>query len=61
MSAWNTAKANTSPSAMQEQERLEYRGESFANCQVNNTRFDYSLLDDTHTVTVGRSKEFQLN
>ncbi|KAF8600169.1 hypothetical protein BDV93DRAFT_559646 [Ceratobasidium sp. AG-I] len=53
MSAWNTTKAATSTSQVQEQERPEYRGESFANCRVNNTRFDYSLLDDAQTVTVG--------
>ena len=51
MSVWNTTKA-TSNSQVREQERVEYRGESFASCSVNTVQFDYSMIDDTQTVTV---------
>jgi len=51
-STWNTTKA-VSASGIQQQERVEYRGESFAGCFVNTTRFDYNLLDRTQTLSVG--------
>ncbi|KAF8597948.1 hypothetical protein BDV93DRAFT_595634 [Ceratobasidium sp. AG-I] len=52
ISTWNTSKANPE-SRVQNQERVEYRGESFANCGLNGARFDYSLVEDTQTITVG--------
>ncbi|QRV91845.1 transmembrane protein [Ceratobasidium sp. AG-Ba] len=52
MSTWNTSDP-PSLSRVQEQKRAEYRGQSFANCYVNTTRFDYSLVDETQTVTAG--------
>ncbi|KAG8739708.1 hypothetical protein FRC10_005250 [Ceratobasidium sp. 414] len=51
-STWNTTNA-VSASGIQQQERVEYRGQSFAGCFVNTTRFDYSLLDQTQTLSVG--------
>ncbi|KAG9125838.1 hypothetical protein FRC07_006011 [Ceratobasidium sp. 392] len=51
MSTWNTSKSSNS--GIQEQHRVEYRGQSFADCSVNNTRFDFSAIDQTQTVTVG--------
>ncbi|CAE6436338.1 unnamed protein product [Rhizoctonia solani] len=54
MSTWNTTKGNAQMTAgKQEQERVEYRGESFADCFVNTARYDYSLGEQTHSVTVG--------
>ncbi|KAF8597931.1 hypothetical protein BDV93DRAFT_561794 [Ceratobasidium sp. AG-I] len=52
MSTWNTSKANSGSQA-QEQGRVEYRGEPFTGCRANTVQFDYSMLDDTQTVTVG--------
>ncbi|CUA77831.1 hypothetical protein RSOLAG22IIIB_06818 [Rhizoctonia solani] len=54
MSTWNTSRSTTGKHA-QEQERVEYHGESFASCSVNTARYDYSLSDRTHSVTVGVS------
>ncbi|KAG8739707.1 hypothetical protein FRC10_005249 [Ceratobasidium sp. 414] len=51
-STWNTTNA-VSASGIQQQERVEYRGQSFAGCFVNTTRFDYNLLDQTQTLSVG--------
>ncbi|KAF8598285.1 hypothetical protein BDV93DRAFT_512607 [Ceratobasidium sp. AG-I] len=53
MSTWNTTKAAASSSQIQEQERVEYRGESFASCRASTAKFDYSMLDDTQTMTIG--------
>ncbi|KAG8713807.1 hypothetical protein FRC11_010913 [Ceratobasidium sp. 423] len=52
MSTWNTSEG-TKAAGVQEQKRVEYRGQSFANCFVNTTRFDYSLVELTQTVNVG--------
>ncbi|KAG8703937.1 hypothetical protein FRC09_003866 [Ceratobasidium sp. 395] len=52
MSTWNT-KEPLSASRVQEQKRAEYRGESFSSCYVNSTRFDYSMVEETQTMTVG--------
>ncbi|KAF8597930.1 hypothetical protein BDV93DRAFT_610107 [Ceratobasidium sp. AG-I] len=52
MSTWNTTEASSN-SNVQEQKRVEYRGELFDTCHVTTTQFDFSLLDDTQTVTVG--------
>jgi len=51
-STWNTTKGAAS-SGIQQQERVEYRGQSFASCFVNTTRFDYSLVEQTQTLSVG--------
>ncbi|KAG8735697.1 hypothetical protein FRC10_010244, partial [Ceratobasidium sp. 414] len=51
-STWNTTHG-VSASGIQQQERVEYRGQSFAGCFVNTTRFDYNLLDQTQTLSVG--------
>ncbi|KAF8597927.1 hypothetical protein BDV93DRAFT_610105 [Ceratobasidium sp. AG-I] len=52
-STWDTREAASAPSQVQVQERVEYRGESLATCRVNSVRFDYNMIDDTQTVTVG--------
>ncbi|KAG9096308.1 hypothetical protein FRC07_010949, partial [Ceratobasidium sp. 392] len=52
MSTWNTTEG-TPADGVQEQKRVEYRGQSFANCYVNNTRFDFNVIDQSQTVTVG--------
>ncbi|KAG8724159.1 hypothetical protein FRC09_000053 [Ceratobasidium sp. 395] len=49
MSTWNTSDGPQA-SGVQEQKRVEYRGESFANCSVNSARFDYSLVEQTQSV-----------
>ncbi|KAG8759615.1 hypothetical protein FRC12_009718 [Ceratobasidium sp. 428] len=51
MSSWNTTQG-ASTSGVQKQERIEYRGQSFTDCFVNNTRFKFSLVDQSQTVTV---------
>ncbi|KAH7338602.1 hypothetical protein B0J17DRAFT_767694 [Rhizoctonia solani] len=54
MSTWNTTERGThTASGTQKQERVEYHGESFADCSVNSARYDYSLSEQTHSVTVG--------
>ncbi|KAH7338599.1 hypothetical protein B0J17DRAFT_384923 [Rhizoctonia solani] len=54
MSTWNTSKGDVQTNAgKQKQERVEYRGESFTDCSVNTARYDYSLSEQTHSVTVG--------
>ncbi|KAG8700940.1 hypothetical protein FRC12_008832 [Ceratobasidium sp. 428] len=53
MSAWDTSDSGASIDGVQEQKRFEYRAESFADCYVNSTRFDYSLAEQTQTVNVG--------
>ncbi|KAH7338598.1 hypothetical protein B0J17DRAFT_717031 [Rhizoctonia solani] len=56
MSTWNTSNDDVHTTSMtqeQEQERVEYRGESFTDCSVNTARYDYSLAEQTHSVTVG--------
>ncbi|KEP47831.1 putative transmembrane protein [Rhizoctonia solani 123E] len=57
MSTWNTSHTNVT-NKVQEQERVEYHGESFANCVVNAARFDYSLGDRTVSVMVGTTMVF---
>ncbi|QRV81746.1 hypothetical protein RhiJN_09761 [Ceratobasidium sp. AG-Ba] len=52
MSVWNTSES-ISATGVRDQERVEYDGQSFSDCFVNNTRFDYSLAEQTQTVTVG--------
>ncbi|CAE7153507.1 unnamed protein product [Rhizoctonia solani] len=52
MSTWNTTKM-ASATEVQEQERVEYHGESFRDCHANTARYDYSLGDQTHSITVG--------
>ncbi|CAE6418058.1 hypothetical protein RSOLAG22IIIB_10294 [Rhizoctonia solani] len=54
MSTWNTSHSTAGKHA-QEQERVEYHEESFSDCSVNTARYDYSLGDRTHSVTVGVS------
>ncbi|KAG9076285.1 hypothetical protein FS749_011956, partial [Ceratobasidium sp. UAMH 11750] len=49
-SVWNTTKA-LSASGVREQERVEYRGQSFSGCFVNTTRFDYNMIDQTQTLS----------
>ncbi|KAG8783257.1 hypothetical protein FRC12_019903 [Ceratobasidium sp. 428] len=53
MSTWNTSSKVPLADGVQEQKRFEYRAESFADCFVNSTRFDYSLAEQTQTVNVG--------
>ncbi|KAG8686947.1 hypothetical protein FRC11_008083 [Ceratobasidium sp. 423] len=48
MSTWNTSEG-TKASGVQEQKRVEYRGQSFANCYVINAQFEYSLVEGTHS------------
>ncbi|KAG8727609.1 hypothetical protein FRC11_012820, partial [Ceratobasidium sp. 423] len=52
MSAWNTSEG-TRVSGIREQKRAEYRGESFSNCYVDNALYDYNLVEQTNSVTVG--------
>ncbi|CAE6488934.1 unnamed protein product, partial [Rhizoctonia solani] len=52
MSTWNTTKRGPTDK-VQEQEGVEYHGESFAHCYVNTARYDYSLSDQTHSVAIG--------
>ncbi|KAL5640023.1 hypothetical protein ACGC1H_007356 [Rhizoctonia solani] len=52
MSTWNTSHTNVT-NKVQEQERVEYHGESFANCAVNAARYDYSLSDRTVSMMIG--------
>ncbi|CAE6424262.1 hypothetical protein RSOLAG22IIIB_12392 [Rhizoctonia solani] len=51
MSTWNTS--HTNATGVQDQERVEYKGESFANCYVSTARYDYSMAAQTHSVVVG--------
>lgn len=51
MSAWNQSHANIT--GVQEQERVEYKGESFADCYVTTVRYEYSMSERTHSVNVG--------
>lgn len=55
MSTWNSTNT-TSASQVQAQQRMEYTGESFANCSANTVEFDYSLVEETQTITVGGSR-----
>ncbi|CAE6455494.1 unnamed protein product [Rhizoctonia solani] len=50
MGTWNTSH---SPIEDQGQNKVGYRGESFANCSVANALYDYSLSERTHSVAVG--------
>ncbi|KAG8794274.1 hypothetical protein FRC12_025093 [Ceratobasidium sp. 428] len=52
MSTWNTSEP-PSASRVQEQKRAEYRGQSFSDCYVNTTRVDFSMVEETQTVTCG--------
>ncbi|KAG9124693.1 hypothetical protein FRC07_010599 [Ceratobasidium sp. 392] len=52
MSTWNKTEGPKA-SGIREQKQAEYRGESFADCYVNNTRFDFSAVEQTQTLTVG--------
>ncbi|KAG8679526.1 hypothetical protein FRC08_016932, partial [Ceratobasidium sp. 394] len=51
-STWNTTKV-FSASGVRDQDRVEYRGQSFSNCFVNTTRFDYSLVEQSQKLSVG--------
>ena len=51
ISAWNTT--NVSPgSLVQSQERVEHRGESFANCSLSGALFEYNAAEGTQTIAV---------
>ncbi|KAJ1299460.1 hypothetical protein OPQ81_009124 [Rhizoctonia solani] len=52
MSSWNTSQGPRED-GVQEQQRVEYRGQSFAHCSVNTARFDYSMVDQTQSVHLG--------
>ncbi|CAE6471559.1 unnamed protein product [Rhizoctonia solani] len=51
MSTWRLQ--NDTGPKVPEQQRVEYHGESFASCYANAVRYDYSLSDQSHTMTVG--------
>ncbi|CEL58770.1 hypothetical protein RSOLAG1IB_08816 [Rhizoctonia solani AG-1 IB] len=52
MSVWNTSKS-TEEAGTQGPSLVEYTGQSFAHCFANSSRFDYSLVEQTQTLTVG--------
>lgn len=54
-SVHNTSKAHPA-ATVQKEDRVEYRGESFANCVLNGARFEYTLVDDTQRITVSSFK-----
>ncbi|EUC63643.1 transmembrane protein, putative [Rhizoctonia solani AG-3 Rhs1AP] len=52
MSTWNQSHRSLA-AGVQEQERVAYKGESFADCFVSTARYDYSLSEQTHSVIAG--------
>ncbi|CCO32648.1 hypothetical protein BN14_06711 [Rhizoctonia solani AG-1 IB] len=52
MSVWDKSSA-TEEASTQGPSRVEYKGESFAHCFANVSRFDYSLVEQTQTLNVG--------
>ncbi|KAG9084780.1 hypothetical protein FRC07_013553, partial [Ceratobasidium sp. 392] len=52
LGVWNaTGKSSETEIKMQKPTRIEYRGQQFTGCWVNNTRFEYSMVDMTQAVT----------
>ncbi|KAG8791556.1 hypothetical protein FRC12_008831 [Ceratobasidium sp. 428] len=52
MSVWDNNDPLTA-NGVRAQKRVEYRAQSFADCHVNTTQFDYNRVGQTMTVTVG--------
>ncbi|CAE6459807.1 unnamed protein product [Rhizoctonia solani] len=52
MSVWDRSNG-TQESEVRGPSRVEYTGQSFSQCFVNSSRFDYSLVEQTQTVNVG--------
>ncbi|KAG8749621.1 hypothetical protein FRC11_011138 [Ceratobasidium sp. 423] len=52
MSAWETSNASEA-SGVPEQQRVQYRGEPFADCYVNGAAFEYDRNERTQIITVG--------
>jgi hypothetical protein len=52
MSTWNVSRP-VGDDGVRVQERVEYQGQPFSGCYVNNARFEHSLVEQTQTVNVG--------
>ncbi|CAE6453794.1 unnamed protein product [Rhizoctonia solani] len=52
MSTWNVSRP-VGADGVRLQERVEYQGQPFSGCYVNDARFEYSLVEQTQTVNVG--------